>query len=118
MALDLNLVTFVSEGNLNQIALEECTLSLELSGTTLEQVQTILYLGLQLDDKLQWEAYVQELCWNVSSKLAVLRRLHIALNKNYYSKSMPPAYNLVLTMPFLSGIQAQSKLDLETSKKG
>ena len=33
-------------------ALEELTLSLELKGITLEQFQTTLYLGLQLDDKL------------------------------------------------------------------
>ena len=32
--------------------LEERTLSLELSGITLEQFQTTPYLGLQLDDKL------------------------------------------------------------------
>ena len=33
-------------------ALEERTLSLELSGITVEQFQTTPYLGLQLDDKL------------------------------------------------------------------
>ena len=32
--------------------LEERTLSLELSGITVEQFQTTPYLGLQLDDKL------------------------------------------------------------------
>ena len=42
------------EGNTEEArgALEERTLSLELSGITLEQSQTTPYLGLQLDDKL------------------------------------------------------------------
>ena len=49
-------------------------LSLELSGISLEQVQNIPYLGLQLHDKLRWEAHVQKLCRNVSSKLTVLTK--------------------------------------------
>ena len=41
------------KGSPNHVSLEECTLSLELSGMILEQVQTTPYLGLQLDEKLQ-----------------------------------------------------------------
>ena len=44
------------------------------------------YLGLQLDDKMQWEAHVQRLCWNISSKLAVLSRLRQVLNKKLLCK--------------------------------
>ena len=47
-----------NQGGPNWVALEERTLSLELSSIILEQVQTTPYLGLQLDDKLQWEAQV------------------------------------------------------------
>ena len=75
-----------TEGNLNRAALEERTLSLELNGTTLEQVPNTPYLGLQLDDKLRWEAHVQKLCQNVSSKLAVLNRLRKVLNKTLLRK--------------------------------
>ena len=75
-----------TEGNLNRVALEERTLSLELNGTILEQVPNTLYLGLQLDDKLRWEAHVQKLCRNVSSKLAVLNRLRKVLNKTLLRK--------------------------------
>ena len=70
-----------TEGNLNRVALEERTLSLDLNGITLEQVPNTPYLGLQLDDKLRWEAHVQKFCRNVSSKLAVLNRLRKVLNK-------------------------------------
>ena len=56
------------EGSPNRVALEERTLSLELSGKALEHFQTTPYLGLQLDDKLQWEAHVQKFCWNISSQ--------------------------------------------------
>ena len=42
-----------TEGKLNRVVLEERTLSVELSGITLEQVPNTLYLGLQLDDKLR-----------------------------------------------------------------
>ena len=58
----------------------DCNL-IELSGITLEQVQNTPYLGLQLDDKMWWEAQVQKLCRNVSSKLAVQNRLLKILNK-------------------------------------
>ena len=75
-----------TEGNLIRVALEERTLSLELSGITLEQVQNIPYCGLQLDDKLRWEAHVQKLCRKVSSKLAVLNRLCKGLNKTLLYK--------------------------------
>ena len=75
-----------TEGNLNRVALEELTLSLELNGITIEQVPNTPYLGLQLDDKLRWEAHVQKLCRNVSSKLAVLNRLRKVLNKTLLRK--------------------------------
>ena len=70
-----------TEGNLNRVALEERTMSLELSGLTLEEFQNTPYLGLQLDDKQRWKAHVQKLRWNVYSKLAVLNRLRKVLNK-------------------------------------
>ena len=70
-----------TKGNLDRVALEERMLSLELNAITFEQVPNIPYLGLQLDDKLQWEAHVQKLCRNVSSKRAVLNRLRKVLNK-------------------------------------
>ena len=75
-----------TEGNLNRVALEERTLSLELNGITLEQVPNTPYLGLQLDDKLRWEIHAQKLCRNVSSKLAVLNRLRKVLNKTLLRK--------------------------------
>ena len=75
-----------TERNLNRVALEERTLSLELNGITFEQVSNTPYLGLQLNDKLRWEAHVQKLCRNVSSKLAVLNRLRKVLNKTLRRK--------------------------------
>ena len=75
-----------TEGSLNRVALEERTLSRELSDITLEQVQNTPYLGLQLDDKLRWEAHVPKLCCNVSTKLAVLNRLRKVLNKTLLCK--------------------------------
>ena len=74
------------EGSPNRVALKERTLSLELRGITLEQFQTTPYLGLQLDDKLWWETHVQKLCWNISSKHAVLNRLRKVLNKKSLCK--------------------------------
>ena len=75
-----------TEGNLNRVALEQRTLYLELSGITLEQVQNTPYIGLQLDDKLRWQAHVEKLCRNISSRLAVLNRLHKVLNKTSLCK--------------------------------
>ena len=75
-----------TEGNLNRVALKERTLSLELNGITLEQVPNTPYLGLQLDDKLRWEAHVQKLYRNVSSKLAVLNRMRKVLSKTLLRK--------------------------------
>ena len=100
------------EGSPNRVALEEHTLSLWLSGITLEQIQATPHLGLQLDDKLQWDAHVQKLCWNISSKLAVLGRLRKIFNKKYFANSISHAHKRVLTVSFLSGIHAQSKPDL------
>ena len=48
--------------------------------------QNCISLGFQLDGKLRWEAHVQKLCRNVSSKLAVLNRLRKVLNKTLLCK--------------------------------
>ena len=96
-----------TEGNLNQVVPEERTLTLEFSGINLEQVQTTPYLGLQLDEKLRWEAHFQKVCRDVSSKLAV--NVRKVLKKHFFASSISHAYNLALIMPFLSGAQAQSK---------
>ena len=72
-------ILIATEGNLNRVGLENRTLSLELNGIFLEQVPNTPYL--RLDDKLRWEARVQKLCRNVSSKLAVLNKLRKVLNK-------------------------------------
>ena len=88
--------------NLNRVALEERTLSLELSGITHEQVQNTPYLGLRLDDKLWWEAHVQKLCRNVSSKLADLNRLPNVLNKTLlckqYISCIQPCINYAISV--------------------
>ena len=47
-----------TEGNLNQVTLGEHTLSLELSGITLEQVQATPYLGLQLMTKIMPKCFL------------------------------------------------------------
>ena len=111
------------EGSPNRVVLEERTLSMELSGITLGQVQTTPYLGLQLDDKLQREAHVQKLCWNISSKLPDLSRLRKELNKN----TLQTVYRMHTTVYWLCRFclgfmfranQRLSNLNLQTSKKG
>ena len=70
--------------NLYRVALEEHTLSLQLSGITLELLAVPW-------PSTRWQAamgaHVQKFCRNVSSKLAVLNRLRRVLNKNYFANS-------------------------------
>ena len=55
-------------------------LNVSLNGTSLRQVDTVRYLGLNIDSRLTWTDHVKQLCKNLSYKVFSLRRLSNTLS--------------------------------------
>lgn len=53
-----------------------CSISLRLGGTTLERVESIRYLGVQLDSTLSWSTHVEGLCSQLASSIGMLYKVH------------------------------------------
>ena len=50
-------------------------LNVKLNDTKLKQVNSVRYLGVNIDCKLTWDEHVKQLCKNVAYKIFSLRRL-------------------------------------------
>ena len=55
-------------------------LNVKLNDTKLKQVNSVRYLGVNIDCKLTWDEHVKQLCKNVAYKIFSLRRLSSSLN--------------------------------------
>ena len=56
-------------------------LKVKLDGIELRQVNSVRYLGVEVDCNLLWENHVKLLCRSLSFKVHALRRLSSILNK-------------------------------------
>ena len=55
-------------------------LNVKLNDTKLKQVNSVRYLGVNIDCHLTWDEHVKQLCKNVAYKIFSLRRLSSSLN--------------------------------------
>ena len=55
-------------------------LNVKLNDTKLKQVNSVRYLGVNIDCKLTWDEHVKQLCKNVAYKIFSMRRLSSSLN--------------------------------------
>ena len=56
------------------------TISLKMSNTTLERVETMKYLGVTLDESFSWSAHVMQLKLKLASSVGILSKLKYFLN--------------------------------------
>ena len=67
-------------------------LKVNLNGEEIKQVHDTKYLGIQLDENINWESHLEKLHCRIMSKLAVLRRLSKFLPK----KMLEMIYNAMI----------------------
>ena len=62
-------------------------LCIQMQDQDIEQVSSMKYLGVHIDDQLTWDKHISELISRLSSKVAWLRRLSTVLPKTLLCKS-------------------------------
>ena len=50
-------------------------IDIKINDVRIEQVQSMKYLGIYIDNKLSWDVQCDKLCSNVAGKISVLRRI-------------------------------------------
>ena len=50
-------------------------IDVQINDVRIEQVQSLKYLGIYIDNKLSWDVQCDKLCSNVAGKISVLRRI-------------------------------------------
>ena len=54
-------------------------IDIKINDVRIEQVQSMKYLGIYIDNKLSWDVQCDKLCSNVAGKISVLRRISLHL---------------------------------------
>ena len=54
---------------------EDRKLEIELKGSTLEQVENVKLLGLELDEQLSFDVHIDALCQKISKRIGILNRI-------------------------------------------
>ena len=63
-----------------------CEMSLKLAGTKLKKVDKVKFLGVIIDDKLNWEAHVEHLKEKLNSSIVVIKRIKKFVPQSEYLK--------------------------------
>ena len=76
--------------------------NINLRGFSLQQMDNVTYLGVNINDNLSWKPHVRDLCKKLGKKLGVLRRLSHTLPssalKLIYMTTMQPVMDYGLTV--------------------
>ena len=73
-------------GSQRSIRSNAVKLDINMSGNSLEQVSSTRYLGVHIDNMMKWDIHVQNICRNVSAKLATLNRVRKFLAKDVLTR--------------------------------
>jgi len=69
-------------------------LEIELEGSTLEQVENVKLLGLELDEELSFDIHIDSLCKKISKRIGTLNRIKAYLPRAerilYYNSLIKP----------------------------
>ena len=78
-------------------------IDIKINDVRIEQVQSMKYLGIYIDNKLSWDGQCDKLCSNVAGKISVLRRIRQfcrpSILKLIYERTIQPTL-----MPVLCGV--------------
>ena len=73
---------------------EDRKLEIELKGNTLEQVENVKLLGLELDEELSFDIHIDSLCKKISKRIGTLNRIKAYLPRAerilYYNSLIKP----------------------------
>ena len=73
---------------------EHRKLEIELEGSTLEQVENVKLLGLELDEELSFDIHIDSLCKKISNRIGILNRIKAYLPRAerilYYDSLIKP----------------------------
>ena len=73
---------------------EDRKLEIELKGSTLEQVENVKLLGLELDEELSFDIHIDSLCKKISKRIGILNRIKAYLPRAerilYYNSLIKP----------------------------
>ena len=73
---------------------EDRKLEIELNGGTLQQVQNVKLLGLELDEQLTFDVHIDSLCKKLSKHIGILNRIKTYLSRAerilYYNSLIKP----------------------------
>ena len=73
---------------------EDRKLEIELKGSTLEQVENVKLLGLELDAQLSFDVHIDSLCKKISKRIGILNRIKAYLPRAerilYYNSLIKP----------------------------
>ena len=87
-------------------------LSISIENCIINQVKTMTYLGLEIDEALTWNQHIMKLCRKLSFKISRFARLSRSLPKNVlikvYNSSIQPCIDYVIS---IWGSTSQSNLD-------
>ena len=77
-----------------RLSYEDRKLEIELKGSTLEQVENVKLLGLELDEQLSFDVHIDSLCKKISKRIGILNRIKAYLPRAerilYYNSLISP----------------------------
>ena len=72
-------------------------LNITLSNDNLEQVKSIRYLGVEIDEFLTWDKHIKSMTKSIGSKITLLGKLGNTLNSNFlellYKTTIQPCFD-------------------------
>ena len=72
-------------------------IDIKINDVRIEQVQSMKYLGIYIDNKLSWDVQCDKLCSNVAGKISVLRRIRQFCRpstlKLIYERTIQPTFD-------------------------
>ena len=78
----------------NEVSNEDRKIEIELKGSTLEQVENVKLLGLELDEQLSFDVHIDSLCKKISKRIGILNRIKAYLPRAerilYYNSLIKP----------------------------
>lgn len=79
LTLNLNKTKFVNFGSARKI--NQTSKSIEYQSSTIERVDCIKYLGLQIDSRLSWSNHIEHVSTRIAGAIGAISRLHYLPSK-------------------------------------
>ena len=80
--------------------IDDLIIDLQINSETIERVTEFNFLGLTLDENLNWNAHIQKVSNEISRTLGVMCRLEISSLCMFYEFSTTPLFFHISNMEF------------------